>query len=139
MTELRLTQTNPRDADETLREAWMRRTLREAKKEGFERIGVVCGAWHAPALDIDATPKKQDDETLANLPKKKTAATWVPWTYGHLTFASGYGAGIHSPGWYEHLWRRDAHIIESWMTRVAHLLREKEIDCSRRMLSRRSD
>ena len=27
-------------------------------------------------------------------------ATWVPWTHGRLASASGYGAGIESPGWY---------------------------------------
>lgn len=118
------------DSDEILREAWMRRTIREARKEGFARIAVVCGAWHAPALDIDAMPKKQDDALLGGLPKTRTTATWVPWTYERLTYASGYGAGVASPGWYDHLWRRSGHIIESWMTRVAGLLREKDIDCS---------
>ena len=130
MAELRAARAAPRDADEPLREAWMRRTIREARKEGFERIAVVCGAWHAPALDVDATTRKQDDQTLANLPKVKTAATWVPWTYDRLTFASGYGAGVHSPGWYEHLWKHDHDIVESWMTRAATLLRGHDIDCS---------
>lgn len=129
MVELRRTQTNPRDDDEPLREAWMRRTIREATQE-FDRVAVVCGAWHAPALDVEAVPKKPDDELLKGLPRVKTAATWVPWTHERLTFASGYGAGVHSPGWYEHLWRRDRDILESWMTRVAGLLRDKDIDCS---------
>jgi hypothetical protein len=61
MAELRQGRTAPRDADEPLREAWMRRTIRDARKEGFENIAVVCGAWHAPALDVEATTKKQDD------------------------------------------------------------------------------
>lgn len=118
------------DPDEPLREAWMRRTIREAIKAGHKTIAVVCGAWHAPALDVEATPKKQDDGLLKGLAKVKTAATWVPWTYDRLTSYSGYGAGVQSPGWYEHLWLRDGCILESWMTRVARLLREKEIDCS---------
>jgi hypothetical protein len=118
------------DADEPLREAWMRRTIREARKEGFQSIAVVCGAWHAPALDVDATTKKQDDQLLSGMPKVKTAATWVPWTHARLTYASGYGAGVASPGWYEHLWTRHEHIIESWMTRTAALLRSHDIDCS---------
>jgi hypothetical protein len=130
MAELRAADPRPRDLDEPLREAWMRRTIRETLKECKDPIAVVCGAWHAPALDIDAIPKKQDDELLKNLPKVKTAATWVPWTYDRMTFASGYGAGILSPGWYEHLWKRQGAILESWMTRVARLLREKDIDCS---------
>ena len=42
------------------------------------------------------------------LPKVKVQATWVPWTYGRLAYHSGYGAGIESPGWYEHLWQASA-------------------------------
>ena len=48
---------------------------------------------------------KADQALLKGLPKVKVQSTWVPWTYRHLTRASGYGAGIVSPGWYEHLWR----------------------------------
>lgn len=116
--------------DDDLREAWMRRTIREASKEGFKTIAVVCGAWHTPALDIDKFSKKDDDAKLKGLPKVKTTATWVPWTYDRMTAASGYGAGVRSPGWYEHVWRTRSSLIESWMTRVARLLRQKDIDCS---------
>lgn len=130
MAELRKAQPRTHDEDEPLREAWMRRTIREAKREGFEKIAVVCGAWHAPALDVEETPKAHDDELLKGLAKIKTAATWVPWTYDRLTFASGYGAGVQSPGWYDHLWSCKDAVLESWMTRVAHLLREKDIDCA---------
>ena len=35
---------------EARREAHMRLTIRQARAEGFQRIAVVCGAWHAPAL-----------------------------------------------------------------------------------------
>jgi hypothetical protein len=28
-----------------LREAWMRKCLRTAEKDGFQNIAVVCGAW----------------------------------------------------------------------------------------------
>lgn len=120
----------PRDHEDSLREAWMRRTIREATKEDFRTIAVVCGAWHAPALDTEAIAKKDDGELLKGLPKLKTAATWVPWTYDRLCYASGYGAGVQSPGWYEHLFRHQHQTIESWLTRVARLLREKNIDCS---------
>ena len=43
-----------------LREACMRKTLRGVVKEGFEKIAVVCGAWHAPVLDADAVAGKRD-------------------------------------------------------------------------------
>ena len=42
-------QTSPLlDRFEPLREAWMRRTIREAQRE-FDSVAVVCGAWHVPA------------------------------------------------------------------------------------------
>ena len=82
-----------------LREAWMRKMLRAAQKENFSCIAVVCGAWHVPALDT--MPKvKEDNELLKGLEKVKIDCTWIPWTYDRLSFRSGYGAGIDSPGWF---------------------------------------
>src|SRR6185437_13199052 len=67
---------------------------------------------------------------LKSLSKVKTVATWIPWTYDRLAVVSGYGAGVHSPGWYEHLWHHDTHVLERWMTRVGRLLRDQDVDCS---------
>lgn len=88
---------------EILREAHMRQRIRDAVKQGHERIAVVCGAWHLGGLQA-ATKASADAALLKGLPKLKVQSTWVPWTYRHLTSASGYGAGIDAPGWYEHLW-----------------------------------
>jgi len=118
---------------EVQREAWMRQTIRAATEEGFKRIAVVCGAWHAPALTIDAgnTPSAKDDaELLKGLPKVKTQATWTPWTYGRLSYRSGYGAGVESPGWYHHLWTARDSVVIRWMARVARLFREEDLDVS---------
>jgi hypothetical protein len=123
----------PHDIDEPAREAHMRRAIRTALKDGAERIAVICGAWHAPALTeaaIKATTAKADNELLKGLPKRKNAATWIPWTYERLAFRSGYGAGVESPGWYEHLWQHHTDIAEHWMTRVARLMREEQLDAS---------
>ena len=117
---------------EALREAHMRQCVRAAQKEGFERIAVVCGAWHLPALLGEATAKA-DAALLKGLPRLKVQSTWVPWTHRHLTRASGYGAGVASPGWYEHLWQthdRPATRAVGWLARVARLMRERELDCS---------
>ena len=91
------------DPIEAQREAYMRKTIREAEKGAYKRIAVVCGAWHAPALS-DISSVKEDTAILKGLPKIKVEATWIPWTYGRLSYNSGYGAGIESPGWYHHLW-----------------------------------
>ena len=117
---------------DALREAHMRQCLRAARKEGFARIAVVSGAWHLPALGAQVAAKA-DSALLKGLPKVKVQSTWVPWTYRHLTRASGYGAGIASPGWYEHLWRtheRPQLRAVGWLARVARLMRERELDCS---------
>lgn len=113
------------------REAHMRQCVRAARREGFERIAVVCGAWHVPALRDESIPLKADTALLKGLPKLKVAATWVPWTYRHLTRASGYGAGVRSPGWYEHLWAsHERPRAAGWLARVATLMRERDLDCS---------
>jgi hypothetical protein len=128
---------SPANADpvEAQREAWMRQTIRAAEREGFTRVAVVCGAWHAPTL-IDLSDIKQDAELLKGLPKVKVQATWVPWTHGRLAYQSGYGAGIESPGWYEHLWQATvagmspSEVAARWMARVARLLRDQDLDAS---------
>jgi Family of unknown function (DUF5682) len=118
---------------EARREAHMRQTIRAAQKEGFARIAIVCGAWHAPVL-AKMPPAKDDAALLKGLPRRKVVATWIPWTYGRLAFASGYGAGIESPGWYDFLWsRQDARngeVATQWLVRVARLLRGEDLDAS---------
>lgn len=112
-----------------LREAWMRKIIRAAQKENFERIAVVCGAWHVPALD--SMPKqKEDNELLKGLPKVKIECTWIPWTYDRLTLRSGYGAGIESPGWYHYLWHHPDDDGTLWISWVASLFRRKNMDIS---------
>jgi hypothetical protein len=91
---------------ELQREAHMRRAIRAARRAGHDQIAVVCGAWHVPALDIDAAdaPKAGTDAaTLRGLAKVKVAVAWVPWTHRRLAAASGYSAGVESPGWYHHV------------------------------------
>ncbi|WP_373869684.1 DUF5682 family protein [Acrocarpospora pleiomorpha] len=117
------------DEYEARREAYMRRTIRAAVKEGFTNIVVVCGAWHVPAL-TQATTAVADDRVLKGLPKVKAEMTWVPWTHGRLASWSGYGAGITSPGWYHHLFDNPVQPIERWLTKAARVLREEGLPVS---------
>jgi hypothetical protein len=117
------------DALEMKREAHMRTAIRQAVKEGRERIAVVCGAWHVPALAV-LPSAKSDADLLRGLAKEKVAATWVPWSHGRLTFSSGYGAGVTAPGWYRHLWRHQDRAALHWLTAVATLLRRHDLDAS---------
>lgn len=116
----------PADEEEARREAQMRQGIRAAGQEGFQKIAVVCGAWHAPVL-ADPGPAKADAALLAGLKRAKVAATWIPWTNSRLSYRSGYGAGVWSPGWYDHLWAApDRHAIR-WVARAAGLLRDEDL------------
>lgn len=115
---------------EARREAHMRRCLRAAIKEGFQRIAVVCGAWHVPALTGPLPSASADNALLRGLPKVKAELTWVPWTYGRLAARSGYGAGITSPGWYHHLFTVPDRPVERWLTAAAAVLREEGLAVS---------
>ncbi|GGS21236.1 DUF5682 family protein [Deinococcus knuensis] len=115
---------------EAAREAWMRQAIRAAVKGGAGRVAVVCGAWHAPALDVHAFKVKDDAAILKGLPKAKVTLTWVPWTHGRLSTGSGYGAGVRSPGYYHHLFTTRRHVTERWFARVARLLREQRLEAS---------
>ena len=121
-------------AREAAREAQMRQVLRTATKEA-ERVVVVCGAWHAPALTGKLPTAVADRAALRGadgkaLPKRKVEITWVPWTHSRLATTSGYGAGITSPGWYHHLFTAPDRVVTRWMTRVAALLREHDLPVS---------
>ncbi len=115
------------DEREERREAHMRRSIRKAEKEGFERIAVVCGAWHAPALDGPSSAKS-DAAVLTGLKRVRVDATWIPWSNFRLAYRSGYGAGIVSPGWYAHLWGDPENATVGWIVRSAHLLRREGLD-----------
>ena len=143
MAAVRSADTRPDDDPEVRsnarREQWMRRVLRaEIKAAPESRIAVVCGAWHAPALvPADFPPASRDTDLITRLPRTKVAAAWTPWTAARLSYASGYGAGVSAPGWYQHLFdhlsRPDPDprdLATSWLVRVARTLREERLDAS---------
>jgi hypothetical protein len=133
MTALREELAQPESEETLLREAYMRETMRATLKQGYQRVAVVCGAWHAPVLRIEELPRyaKEDKARLKGLKKAPTEATWVPWTYERLAFQSGYGAGVLSPAWYELLFAEPhERVVTHWMVRAAHLLRAQQMDAS---------
>lgn len=129
MTALREESIKPTEKSEQLREAWMRKIIRQAEREMFTNIAVVCGAWHVPALS-NMPKQKEDNDLLKGLPKVKIETTWIPWTYDRLAFFTGYGAGIESPGWYDHVWHHPGDDGTLWLTKVAQLFRQNQKDVS---------
>jgi hypothetical protein len=120
----------PSSVVEQRREAHMRQALRATLKETSGTVAVVCGAWHVPALTAPLPPASKDAALLRGVPKRKAALAWVPWTHSRLASASGYGAGITSPGWYQHLFSVPDQTIVRWLTRVAGVLRGHDLPVS---------
>jgi hypothetical protein len=128
--ELRADDTSPLPLREQRREAHMRQVLRGALRETGGTVAVVCGAWHAPALSGKLPTAAADAAVLRGIGKRKITLTWVPWTHSRLAAASGYGAGITSPGWYHHLFTTPEQTVVRWLTRVAGVLRGHDLPVS---------
>ncbi len=120
------------------REAHMRERIRDAQHQGYEKIAVVCGAFHGPALQTeklsDTELRSTDKALLEQYETIDIDMAWVPWNYMRLSSFGGYGAGLRSPGWYQHLWDmraetpRDSSI--AWLSKVSKLLRKEGFDSS---------
>jgi hypothetical protein len=114
------------------REAFMRLNIRQALKDYEGTVAAVVGAWHVGAL-ASKVAMSEDRAVIRDLPKVKVNATWVPWTDSRLAAASGYGAGVISPGWNRHLWdlhagsgTADPSIFAArWQARTAALMRSE--------------
>jgi hypothetical protein len=125
--------------EEQRREAAMRTGLRAALRE-YERVAVVCGAWHVPALALvggggrargPLPTATADARLLRGLPRVRVAMTWVPWTHARLAAGQGYGAGVRSPGWYHHLFTTPpAETVTRWLVRAAGALRRDDLPVS---------
>jgi len=108
----------------------MRQLIRQAQADGYKKVVVVCGAWHVPGLMDWEKTTKEDAKRLKKLPKVPVRVTWIPWTYDRLGWRSGYGAGITSPGWYDHNWQHPDDTGIRWLTNVARLFRKNKMDTS---------
>lgn len=125
---------------EQYREAYMRKVIKQAEKQGYQNIVVICGAWHAPILADLKAQNKADTALLKGLPKVKVDAAWIAWTHGRLSRDSGYGAGVNAVGWYTHLWKHYQHALDTdvdgekitidWLSQFAHALRQAGHDAS---------
>lgn len=125
---------------EQYREAYMRKVIKQAEKQGYQNIVVICGAWHAPVLADIKTQNKADTALLKGLPKVKVDAAWIAWTHGRLNRDSGYGAGVQAVGWYTHLWKHYQQTLEEnvdgekitidWLSKFSYALRQAGYDAS---------
>lgn len=142
--ELTLKQENDR-IETLLREAYMKRQIQDAIKEGLapDEIVVVTGAYHVEGLsnwDVGVSmtvDKKQEtadwdrgvalpmsDEKISALPRVEANHTLMPYSYYRLSTRSGYGAGNKAPAYYELLWealcrQEPLHAAYSYLSRIA--------------------
>jgi hypothetical protein len=133
MAELRAATPDPppdEHRQEQRREAHMRQALRAALKQTDGPVAVICGAWHAPALAGTLPPAAGDAALLRGMRKRRVNLAWVPWTHSRLATASGYGAGITSPGWYRHLFTTPEQTVPRWLVKVAGVLRDHDLPVS---------
>lgn len=93
----------PVDAENIVREAYMKRVIADAVNRGInsERIFCVCGAYHVEGLKSNSP---MTDLELKKLPKADSTATLMPYSYYRLSTRSGYGAGNKAPAYFHLLW-----------------------------------
>ncbi|HYH65406.1 MAG TPA: DUF5682 family protein [Urbifossiella sp.] len=91
-------------AENLVREAYMRRRIREVLDDGVkpEQVVAVVGAFHAPVLGPEL-PAMTDDE-LASLRRRPGKLTLMPYSYFKLSSQSGYGAGNRAPAYFHLCW-----------------------------------
>ena len=92
-----------RTAENTVREAYMKRVITQAVDSGVpaEKVFCVCGAFHVEGL---RTCEAMKDEELAALPAVDSTSTLMPYSYYRLSTRSGYGAGNKAPAYFHLLW-----------------------------------
>lgn len=113
-----------------VREAFMRRKIKEAMKDGFapEEIVVVTGAYHVAGLS-EQQARAMTDEEVQSLPRLDASHTLMPYSNYRLSTRSGYGAGNKAPAYYALLWEGIKNgdlqfTARSYLSRVAGFQRE---------------
>ncbi|QEL20136.1 hypothetical protein PX52LOC_07224 [Limnoglobus roseus] len=91
-------------AENLVREAFMRRRIKEVLADGVKanQVVAVVGAFHAPVL-TDDHPAMTDAE-LASLRRRSSKLTLMPYSYFKLSSQSGYGAGNRAPAYFDLFW-----------------------------------
>lgn len=112
-------------AEILIREAYMRRKIKDAIKEGIapEEIVVVTGAYHVDGL-LDKDGKPMSDKEQKALPRAAASHTLMPYSFYRLSTRAGYGAGNKAPAYYALLWEglksgEPGYTTYSYLSRIA--------------------
>ncbi|RJS15960.1 hypothetical protein DRW03_31845 [Corallococcus sp. H22C18031201] len=98
------------------------------RADGRDGVVVVCGGFHAPALEHLARGRVRDRFPVA--PPPASGARWgsflVPYDSKQMDAFAGYDAGMPSPGFYALVHEHGPEVAaEALLTRVARRLRDK--------------
>ncbi|MDR2679196.1 MAG: DUF5682 family protein [Tannerella sp.] len=118
-----------------IREAYMRREIERAVREGYrpEEIVVVAGAYHVSGIR-SGLPAMSDGE-LKKLDSAQSQVTLMPYSYLRLSSRTGYGAGNRAPYYFEMMWDamndgRIGDLPAVYLAKVAQYLRDKGYNAS---------
>ncbi|MDR2916957.1 MAG: DUF5682 family protein [Tannerella sp.] len=118
-----------------IREAYMRREIANAVREGYkpEEIVVIVGAYHVSGICSDLP--SMSDEELNKIAETPSQITLMPYSYLRLSSRTGYGAGNRAPYYFEMMWsameeKRLADLPAIYLSRVAQYMRSKGFNAS---------
>ncbi len=123
MIELRSRSKDLDDEETLVREKFMRQRIKTCIQEGYQKIAVVCGAWHGPVLTPEYLHSKSA-EKISNYRSVKTSCALIPWSYPRLLLNGHYTAGVKSPAWNDSLFNQPDAPLSHWLTRAAREFRE---------------
>ncbi|WP_374436639.1 DUF5682 family protein [Inhella sp.] len=115
------------DEDEQ-REACMARWIAWAAAR-FERVLVVCGGWHLPALQRAWPQIQQTEEPISPQPanEREAGCYLVPYEFRQVDALGGYAAGMPSPFFYQQQWRQGGAATARWaLRRLVDRLRARQ-------------
>ncbi|MGE8215158.1 MAG: DUF5682 family protein [Stenotrophomonas maltophilia] len=114
---------------EQMMAAWIAWAMRQPPGEGRHGVLVVCGGYHAPALQqlwaqqpSASTPPAVPLPAAGSSGAVRHGSFLVPYTFKRLDAFAGYASGMPSPGWYQWQWEHgadaDAHMLGQVMARL---------------------
>ncbi|MFO1253926.1 MAG: DUF5682 family protein [Inhella sp.] len=115
------------DEDEQ-REACMARWIAWAATR-FERVLVVCGGWHLPALQRAWPQIQQPEEPISPQPdnEREAGCYLVPYEFRQVDALGGYAAGMPSPFFYQQQWSQGGAAAARWaLRRLVDRLRARQ-------------
>jgi len=114
------------DPQDSAREAFMAQWIAWAMVQcsAQERVFVVCGGYHQPALEQLWTLAPQSRPELT-LPNERVGSYLVPFSFQRLDSFAGYAAGMPSPAYYQAVWEQAHSAAEVMLWRAANRLRAK--------------